>query len=220
MRNVIFDLDGTLMDTSGDLIAAANSRFRALGLGDLLDPERDAAIALRGGRAMLRAGFSRAGKFGEAEVERQYPPLLAAYSSDIDSRTSVYPGAMEAVAALVSRGYKVGICTNKPEALAAKLLRRKGLHNVFSALVGADTLAVRKPDPEHLRETSRRAGGDPTRGCLVGDSDTDRDTARAAGVPSILVTFGPAGDTMAALDPEALLPGYDGLLDVVERLEL
>lgn len=220
MRNVIFDLDGTLMDTSGDLIAAANARFRDLGLGDLLDPVADAGIALRGGRAMLRAGFARVEGFGEEEVDRQYRPLLEDYARDIDSRTTVYPGAMEAVEALRGLGYGVGICTNKPEALAEELLRRKGVRRAFGAVLGADSLPVRKPDPEHLRETSRRVGGDPARGCLVGDSDTDRNTARAAGVPSILVTFGPSGADMPALRPEALLDHFDDLVDVVERLAL
>ncbi|MBM1219428.1 HAD-IA family hydrolase [Ponticoccus sp. SC2-23] len=220
MRNVIFDLDGTLMDTSGDLVAAANSRFRDLGLGDLLDPVADAGIALRGGRAMLRAGFARVDGYGEEEVDRQYRPLLDAYAQDLDSRTTIYPGAMEAVEALISRGYRVGICTNKPEALADELLRRKGVREVFAAVLGADTLPVRKPDPEHLRETSRRAGGDPARACLVGDTDTDRNTARAAGVPSILVTFGPAGAEMPALRPEVLLDDYARLVEVVERLAL
>lgn len=220
MRNVIFDLDGTLMDTSGDLIAAANARFRDLGLGDLLDPLADAGIALRGGRAMLRAGFARVNGFGEEEVDRQYRPLLEEYARDIDSRTTIYPGAMEAVEALGRRGYRVGICTNKPEALAEELLRRKGVRDAFAAVLGADTLPVRKPDPEHLRETSRRAGGDPSRACLVGDSDTDRATARAAGVPSILVTFGPSGAGMAALRPEALVHHFDDLPDVVDRLRL
>jgi len=220
MRNVIFDLDGTLMDTSGDLIAAANSRFRDLGLGDLLDPVADAGVALRGGRAMLRAGFARVGGLGEEEVDRQYRPLLEAYARDIDRHTTIYPGAMEAVEALRALGYRVGICTNKPEALAEELLRRKGVRGAFAALVGADTLPVRKPDPEHLRETSRRAGGDPSRACLVGDSDTDRNTARAAGVPSILVTFGPSGADMPALEPEALLHDYARLVEVVEGFAL
>lgn len=220
MRNVIFDLDGTLMDTSCDLVAAANSRFRDLGLGDLLDPVADAGIALRGGRAMLRAGFARVDGYGEEEVDRQYRPLLDAYAQDLDSRTTIYPGAMEAVEALISRGYRVGICTNKPEALADELLRRKGVREVFAAVLGADTLPVRKPDPEHLRETSRRAGGDPARACLVGDTDTDRNTGRAAGVPSILVTFGPAGAEMPALRPEVLLDDYARLVEVVERLAL
>ena len=220
MRSVIFDLDGTLMDTSGDLIAAANSRFRALGLGDLLDPVRDAGTALRGGRAMLRAGFAQVEGFGEADVDREYRPFIAAYAEALDVHTTIYPGAMEAVAELSARGYRVGVCTNKPEAQAEALLRAKGVRDAFASLLGADTLPVKKPDPEHLRETVRRAGGDPARACLVGDSDTDRNTARNAGVPSILVTFGPSGADMAALAPEVLLDRFEDLPDAVEALGL
>ena len=122
MRTVIFDLDGTLADTSGDLIAAANSCFRGLGLGDLLDPLTDAATALRGGRAMLNLGFSRVVGFGQADVDAQYPVLLKAYAADIDTHTALYPGAMDAVAKLKSDGYRIGIATNKPERLAEALM--------------------------------------------------------------------------------------------------
>jgi len=220
MRNasVIFDLDGTLADTSGDLIAAANACFRDLGLGDLLDPAQDAATALRGGRAMLRLGFSRVDGFGETDVDAQYQPLLNHYARDIDRHTVLYPGAMAAIEELTARGYGVGICTNKPEGLAESLMTRLGVRNAFGSLVGADTLPVRKPDPEPLREAVRRLGRDPARCILIGDSDTDRNTARAAGVPSVLVTFGPAGGDMAALAPEALLERYDDLPDLADRL--
>lgn len=218
MRSVIFDLDGTLADTSGDLIAAANVCFEGLGLGALLDPAKDAGTALRGGRAMLSLGFSRVDGFGEDEILRQYPVLLEAYAKDIDTHTVMYDGAMDAVEALKSAGYGVGIATNKPEGLAEELMKRLGVRDAFASLVGADTLPVRKPDPEHLFEAARRLGGDPAKTCLVGDSDTDRNTALAAGVPSILVTFGPSGEDMAALKPEALIDDFAELPSVVERL--
>jgi len=110
MRSVIFDLDGTLADTSGDLLAAANACFRGLGLGDLIGPA-DAGTALKGGRAMLRLGFSRVAGFGEAEVDAQYPLLLEAYGAALDTHTVLYPGAMDAVEDLKRAGYIVGICT-------------------------------------------------------------------------------------------------------------
>ena len=218
MRTVIFDLDGTLADTSGDLIAAANYCFRDMGLGDVLDPARDAGIALRGGRMMLSRGLERMMLFDAATVDQYYPVLLEAYAQAIDTHPVLYPGAMEAVEALRGRGYGVGICTNKPEALAELLLTRLGVRGAFASMIGADTLRVRKPDPEPLREAARRAGGDPAMCLLVGDSDTDRSTARAAGVPCALVTFGPSGDDMAALQPEALLASYADLTDTVARL--
>ncbi|MEM9551417.1 MAG: HAD-IA family hydrolase [Pseudomonadota bacterium] len=218
MRTVIFDLDGTLADTSGDLIASANFCFRAMGLGNVLDPLADAGIALRGGRMMLTRGLERVGRFDADVVAEYYPVLLAAYGDAIDHHTVLYPGAMEAVDALKSAGYGVGICTNKPEALADQLLSSLGVRDAFASLVGADTLPVRKPDPEPLREAARRAGGDPDLCVLIGDSDTDRNTARSAGVPSVLVTFGPSGADMAALEPEALLEHFDALPDLVPQL--
>lgn len=218
MKTVIFDLDGTLADTSGDLIAAANACFREMGAGDMLDPARDAGTALRGGKAMLRLGLTRMGRAEEAEIERWYPVLLQAYADDIARHTALYPGAMAAVAALRQAGLGVGICTNKPEALAQQLLVSLGVRDAFASLVGADTLSVRKPDPETLFEAARRAGGDPARTLLVGDSDTDRNTAAAAGVPSVLVTFGPSGEDMAALRPEGLLERFEDLPAMVARL--
>lgn len=218
MRTVIFDLDGTLADTSGDLIAAANVCFRDMGLGDVLVPDQDAGIALRGGRMMLTRGLERVGQMDEAQVAAYYPKLLEAYADAIDHHTVLYPGAMDAVEALRDEGFGVGICTNKPEGLAELLLQRLGVRDAFASLIGADTLPVRKPDPEPLFEAARRAGGDPALTCLIGDSDTDRKTAKAGGVPSVLVTFGPSGDDMAALEPEALLADFADLPATVRRL--
>mgnify|MGYP001816883093 FL=1 len=219
MKTVIFDLDGTLADTSGDLIEAANCCFVDMGAGAMLDPVADAGTALRGGRAMLMLGLSRLGRVHDtATLDRYYPLLLSAYEGAIDVHTVMYPGAMDAVERLKSDGYGVGICTNKPQALAEILLQKLGVRDVFQSMIGADTLPVRKPDPEPLREAARRAGGHPDHCVLIGDSDTDRNTARAAGVPSVLVTFGPAGGDMAALKPEALLDDFADLPDVVRRL--
>lgn len=219
MKTVVFDLDGTLADTSGDLIAAANACFRDMGAGDVLDPTKDAGTALRGGRAMLRLGMERMGKPSDDPlIDEYYDALLYHYARDIDTHTRLYDGAMDAVTELKARGFIVAICTNKPEALARTLLTQLGILEEFAAMLGADTLAVRKPDPEHLNETVRRAGGDPAQCVLVGDSDTDRNTSKAAGTASILVTFGPAGDDMAALAPEALLEQYSDLPDLVEQL--
>ncbi|WP_170516420.1 HAD-IA family hydrolase [Ruegeria atlantica] len=218
MRTVIFDLDGTLADTSGDLLAAANHCFRQMGHGDVLVHDDDAAVALRGGRMMLTHGLKRVGAYDEDTVLAYYPTLLEAYAKDIDTHTRFYPGALEAVEMLKSQGYGVGICTNKPEALADQLLTQMGVRDQFASLVGADTLPVRKPDPEPLREAARRAGGHPDLCVLIGDSDTDRNTARAAGVPSVLVTFGPSGEDMAALEPEALLHHFDDLPELVTGL--
>lgn len=218
MKSVIFDLDGTLADTSGDLLAAANHCFRDMGFGDVLEHGRDSGVALRGGKFMLTEGLKRVGAYEEDKVEAFYPVLLEAYSLAISEHTVLYPGAMDAVETLKSLGYLVGICTNKPEQLAVQLLKELDVLDAFGALIGADTLAVRKPNPEPLFETARRLGGDPRQCLLVGDSDTDRNTAKAAGVPSVLVTFGPSGDDMAALEPEALLEDFAALPAVVQSL--
>ena len=218
MRTVVFDLDGTLADTSADLIAAANACFRDLGHGDLLDPDADALTAFHGGRAMLRLGFSRLGAADEAAVDRAFPDFLVQYEAGIDRQTRFYPGAPDAVAALRGAGYRTAICTNKPERLAELLMARLGARDLFDALVGADTLPVRKPDAAPYREAVERAGGSVPRSMLVGDTDTDRQTALAAGVPVVLVGFGPEGGGVARLAPEALLERYEDLPALVERL--
>lgn len=217
MRTVVFDLDGTLADTSGDLLAAANACFRDLGHGDLLD-SADALTAFHGGRAMLRLGFSRVGGYTEGDVDTQYPVLLEAYAGAIDTHTKLYPGAVTAVEGLRDAGFALAICTNKPQGLAETLTQRLGIRHLFGALVGADTLPVRKPDPAPLFEAIVRVGGDPTRAVLIGDTQTDRDTGRAAGVPVALVTFGPEGAGVARMQPEALLDHYDDLAALVLRL--
>ncbi|HEY9039865.1 MAG TPA: HAD-IA family hydrolase [Roseovarius sp.] len=219
MRSIVFDLDGTLADTSGDLVAAANVCFRQMGAGDQLHVQTDAGTALCGGRAMLTLGLERMGRAADPSVlDRYYPVLLDAYEAAIDTHTIFYPGALDAVEALRRADFKVAICTNKPEYLARLLLTRLGALDLFGALIGADTLAVRKPDPEPLREAARRAGGDPARCLLVGDTITDHTTARAAGVPSVLVTFGPNGADMAGLKPDVLLDDFADLPAAAERL--
>lgn len=218
MRSIIFDLDGTLADTSGDLLAAANACFRAMGAGDQLGPE-DAGVALCGGRAMLSLGLERMGQQPDpALLDRYFPVLLDAYEAEIDTHTVLYPGVLEAIATLEQAGFRLAVCTNKPEYLARQLLQKLGALGLFGALIGADTLSVRKPDPEPLREAARRAGGNPARCLLVGDTITDHSTARAAGVPSVLVTFGPNGADVAELAPDALLDDFADLPAIAARL--
>lgn len=217
MRTVVFDLDGTLADTSADLLAAANACFRGLGHGDVLDA-RDTLTAFQGGRAMLRLGFSRLNGYSEADVTAQYPVLLAAYAGAIDTHTRLYPGAVKAVTGLRDAGFALAICTNKPEGLAETLTQRLGIRDLFGALIGADTLPVRKPDPAPLYEAIARVGGTPSRALLIGDTQTDRDTGLAAGVPVALVTFGPEGGDVARMQPDALLDHFDDLHGLVQRM--
>ncbi|WP_417244729.1 HAD-IA family hydrolase [Celeribacter sp.] len=219
MKTVIFDLDGTLADTSADLIAAANSCFRNLGYGDVLDPVGDAHTAFRGARAMLGLGFSKVRpSFTEAEVMEQYPILLEAYAEEIDTHTRLYDGAVEAVEGLRTSGYAVGVCTNKPEDLADRLLLRLGVRDLFGSMIGAKTVGVSKPDPKPYVAAVEEAGGVLGQSFLVGDTETDRNTAKAAGVPCVLVTFGPDGDGVKRLEPEALLSHYNDLSRITKEL--
>lgn len=219
MRTVVFDLDGTLADTSGDLIAAANACFAARGFGAILDPVADALIAFHGGRAMLKAGYERIAHPEAADlIEADYPALLDYYGENIDRHTVLYPGAVAAVEALRGAGFATAICTNKPEGLARQLVARLGIADLFGALIGADTLPVRKPDPTPYIAAVEAVGGTIPRSVLIGDTETDRKTAAAAGVPSVLVTFGPEGRGIERLAPEALLDHYDDLPALIHGL--
>ena len=217
MRTIVFDLDGTLADTSGDLIAAANLCFADMGIAGLSQAE-DQATALRGGRAMLRLGLSRQGEVDEALVDIYYPILLEAYGANLSAQTVFFKGALEAVHTLRDRGDRVAICTNKPAGLAEQLMRDLKARDLFHALIGADTLPVRKPDPAPYIAAVERAGGDVSHSCMIGDTLTDHSTARAVGVPSILVDFGPGDEDVNALNPDAILSHFADLPDLMEKL--
>ena len=217
---VVFDLDGTLADTSADLIAAANACFESRGLGCLLDPSVDAGIAFHGGRAMLRAGYARmpADRLLPPDAEEvDFPRLLSFYDDGIADATRLYDGTEAALAALAEAGLILTVCTNKPEALAEKLLAALGIRDRFVALVGADTLPVRKPDPRAYAAAVEQAGGNVARSFLVGDTETDVKTARAAGVPVALVGFGPEGPGIARLMPDAVIDGFAELPALAAR---
>lgn len=216
MKSVIFDLDGTLADTSADLIAAANACFRTAGQGDLLDPIADAATAFGGGRAMLTLGFSRVGEVDDALIAKYYPQLLDHYERELDNQTVLYEGVEDTLQVLRDRGYAMGICTNKPYYLAQELVTRLGIRGYFGALLGADTLPVRKPDPEHLLETIRQVGGVPETSALIGDTVTDANTCKASGVAGVLVTFGPNGRDVSQLHHDLLLDHYRDLPDMLD----
>lgn len=219
MRTVVFDLDGTLADTSGDLLDAANAALVSLGHAAVLEHPRDAGTALRGGRAMLTLGFERLGlPPEEAQIDAGYPVLLAAYATQIADKTYLYDGAQAVVTRLKLAGYKVAVCTNKPYGLAEQLLKEIAFFDIFDAVVGADTLPVRKPDPAPFLHAVELAGGDPKRALLVGDTATDRKTSTAAGVPSVLVTFSPAGHSVLELFPEETIDHFDALDAVVAKL--
>lgn len=217
---VVFDLDGTLADTSADLIAAANACLVDRGMGELLDPVADALIAFHGGRAMLRAGYARMSGdmlLPPGAEDEDYGRLLEHYAANIARHTVLYPGTEGALEQLAADGHILSVCTNKPQALAEELLQQLGIRHRFAALVGADTLPVRKPDPRPYVAAVERAGGMVAQSFLVGDTDTDRKTATAAGVRVALVAFGPEGEGLSRLTPEAMLPHYDHLPALAAR---
>ena len=211
---VVFDLDGTLADTAADLIAAANACFESRGLGRLLDPVADAGIAFHGGRAMLRAGYARmpADTLLPPDAEEaDFPRLLAFYDDCLADTTRLYDGAEAAIEALAAQGYRLAICTNKPLALAEKLLAALNVREHFAGMIGADSLPVRKPDPRPYLAAVEQAGGEVRRSFLLGDTETDVKTARAAGVRVALVGFGPEGAAISRLDPDHVLEEFVGL---------
>jgi len=222
MRGAIFDLDGTLADTAADLLRAANAVLEPRGL-PLLLLTRDKPYAGRGGRSMIRRSLSLLpAPPDEAEVEAiadaLYPGLLAAYEGHLADETELFDGALRCLDTLAAAGWQLGICTNKPERLAVALLDSLGVLGRFGAVLGADSLPVRKPDPEHLRETARRIGARPELCVMLGDTVNDLETARAAGVPCVLMRFGFAAQPPDELGADALVDHYDEIAPTLERL--
>jgi len=218
MRVAIFDLDGTLVDTSGDMLAGANAVFEAEGYGSPLRVADHAAVAFAGGRAMLETGAALCGFSWGERYETAYVYFLEAYGGHLDRLSVIYPGVEACLDGLAADGWRLAVCTNKPSGLAERLLVSLGLRARFGAMIGADTLAVRKPDPEPLLEAVRQVGGDPARAVLVGDTITDRKAAANAGMPCVLVTFGPVGDAVAQMQPDGLLGSYGDLPRILNDL--
>ncbi|MEO1776008.1 MAG: HAD-IA family hydrolase [Pseudomonadota bacterium] len=222
MRGAIFDLDGTIADTAADLLAAANVALIGHGLPRLTLP-RDRAHAMKGGRSMITHALRLAGRPAEGPMAEQvfihaYPRLLEAYGEALAVHTRPFAGLETCLDTLEAAGWRLGVCTNKPERFAVSLLQALGLAPRFGAILGADSLAVRKPDPEHFRETARRIGADPARSIMLGDTRTDRDTAAAAGVPCILIAHDLARAPLEALSPEGLATDFSEVPGMMERL--
>jgi phosphoglycolate phosphatase len=212
---IVFDLDGTLADTAPDLAAALNHALAALGRpGVPADGVRH--LIGHGARALLRRGLAASGEADEALVEQGFPVFIDFYRANICAGTKAYPGVEAALDDLRGRGAALAVCTNKQEALTNRLLGALGWADRFEAVVGGDTLAVGKPDPAPLREAIARAGGG--RAAMVGDSIVDADTARAAGVPFVAVSFGFSDRPVEALGADAVIDGHHELVGVLERL--
>ncbi|HUG60735.1 MAG TPA: phosphoglycolate phosphatase [Methylomirabilota bacterium] len=208
---LVFDLDGTLLDTAPDLLGALNAVLHE----DGLPPADRATLARRfghGAKALIVEAYRHAGQTGiDDRVERLTERFLIHYTSRIAAETRPFPGAVAAMDRLAALGVRFAVCTNKREGMAVPLLEALGLMHRFDAVLGGDSLPVRKPDPGHLLGAIAAAGGIPSASVLVGDSDADVLAARAAGVPVVGVTFGYSPDPMEQLNPSAVIDRFDDL---------
>jgi phosphoglycolate phosphatase len=212
---VAFDLDGTLADTAPDLSAALNHTLERLGRPPI-DPDSVRHLVGHGARSLLRKGLAATGEASEALVEQGLSIYLEYYGDHICVGTTLYPALEDAMDVLAAGGASLAICTNKGELLSRRLVDALGWNGRFASIVGADTLAVRKPDPRPLHEAIARAGGG--RAAFVGDSITDADTARAAGVPFVAVSFGFSDRPVGELGADAVIDSYADLIAALERL--
>ena len=215
---VVFDLDGTLVDTAPDLVATLNALLAEEGLAPLALDEARPMIG-QGARAMLAKGFAANGApLGEARMDGLFARFIAHYLARIAQASRPFPGAVAALDALAAAGARLAICTNKRTDLSVALLRALGLEGRFAAIVGADAAPAGKPDPRHLIATIERAGGRRERAVMVGDSASDAGAARAAGVPLVLVSFGYTDIPAGELAPDVLIDHFDGLPAACARL--
>ena len=205
---IVFDLDGTLIDTAPDLIGATNHVLAGLSLAprpaEMLRP-----WISYGARRMITEALAEHGQTRtEAEIDTLLARFLDHYEANIARLSRPFPHAIDAIKALREHGARVAICTNKREALSRKLLDALTLTDLFAAIVGRDTLPVCKPDPGHLTGTIARAGGHVGRAVMIGDSGVDIAAARAAGIPVVGVSFGYTATPMAELAPDVTLDTY------------
>ncbi|HVZ52940.1 MAG TPA: phosphoglycolate phosphatase [Pseudolabrys sp.] len=205
---LVFDLDGTLIDTAPDLIDTLNVVFAREGMPAV--PYDEARNMIGGGaRAMIQRGLEAEGRvLAPEEVERMFADFLVHYSAHIADRSRPFPGLVDALDTLSAQGHRLAVCTNKLERLSLLLLNALDLATRFSAICGQDTFGMQKPDPEVLRRTIAAAGGDPRHAIMIGDSNTDIRTARAAGIPVIAVDFGYSERPVAEFGPDRVIAHY------------
>jgi phosphoglycolate phosphatase len=216
-ETIVFDLDGTLIDTAPDLAAALNAvlieeRLPEVSLDEVRHMVgRGARILIE--RAMAAHGVALTDRRAEALVQH----FLVHYEANIAATSRPFDGCITQVRALADKGHRIGICTNKPVALSRKLLTELDLTSLFPVVLGADSRAYHKPDPRHLVDTVAELGGNPADAVMVGDSETDSLTARAAGIPCILVTFGYTEKPIRDLGATALIDHYRDLPAALAR---
>ena len=210
-----FDLDGTLLDTSGDLAAAVNHALGSAGRPTLTVEQIKPMIG-GGARHMLAQGMAKTGGCDEATLDVLHKRLLAFYEANISVHTRPFPGALAMMDALDARGVRMGIMTNKIERFARTVIGDLGLTDRFAAIVGGDTVGVSKPDPAPIIAMVERCGGGPA--AFVGDSIYDVRAAKAARLPVVGCAFGFLNGPVADLGADAVIDHFDELVSTLERL--
>ena len=215
---IVFDLDGTMIDTAPDLIAATNYTLGQAGMPPVAERIIEPAVAI-GAKAMISAAMASLGRTAEQqELARMTELFIGYYRDNIAVHSRAFPGLEAALQALTAEGAMLAVCTNKREELARKLLAELRLDTVFSAIAGADTFPVRKPDGRHLLGTIGAAGGNPARAVMIGDSLADAGAARNANVPFIAVSFGYGEKPPEVLGPDAIIDRFDDLIPALRAL--
>jgi phosphoglycolate phosphatase len=217
-RTIVFDLDGTLVDTAPDLISALNFVLEREGLAPVpLHSARNMIGA--GARKLIERGLELEGRsMSFEEVSRLTGDFIDYYAAHIADASRPFEGLESALDDLSARGFRFAVCTNKLEWLSKLLLDQLGLSARFSAICGADTFGVSKPDPAILKQTVARAGGQLSSAIMVGDAGPDIGVARRAGIPVIGVEFGYTEVPMADLKPDRLIKHMRELPGAVESL--
>jgi phosphoglycolate phosphatase len=217
-RTVVFDLDGTLVDTAPDLINALNFVLEREGLPPVpLLSARNMIGA--GARKLIERGLELDGRAASvADITRLLGDFVAFYADHIADLSRPFEGLESALDDLEGRGYHFAVCTNKLEWLSKLLLDRLGLSARFSAICGADTFGISKPDPGILQQTVARAGGHISSAIMVGDAGPDIGVARRAGIPVIGVAFGYTEVPIAELKPDRVIRHLNELPAAVESL--
>ena len=220
VRTVVFDLDGTLVDTAPDLISALNFVLDREGMPPV--PLKSARMLIGAGvRKLLERGLEVDGRHASVEdINRLTDDFIEYYAAHIADASRPFDGLESALDDLEAQGYRFAVCTNKLEWLSKLLLDRLGLSARFAAICGADTFGISKPDPAILQQTVARAGGQLSTTIMVGDAGPDIGVARRAGVPVIGVEFGYTDVPIADLKPDRLIGHMSELPAAVESLML
>ena len=187
---IVFDLDGTLVDTAPDLHLALNHCLREAGHGEVpFDSVRH--MIGQGAKAMIEKGLAFQNVELEADqIDALWRSFLTYYEANICEQSTPFSGMSETLDALEQAGGRLAVCTNKTQALAETLIAALQLTDRFGSICGADAVPHKKPSGDHIVQAVKRAGGDPHRAIMVGDSQTDEKAARNAGLPFVFVTFG------------------------------